>query len=273
MNKSYLKWAGSKYRMLDDLIPLIHSFKDTKNKDQTFIEPFVGSATVFLNVTEYDNYILNDLNADIYMLLNQIKNNPKILIDDINQLIINENNNKEKFKEYVEIFNKTKDYYERCKIFIYLNRHCFNGLMRFNKSGKYNTPFGRYPKPYNPEKEILLMNKKLNENKVELFNYSFERIFDNINYGDVIYCDPPYVSNFTQYNSESFTYQHQEELRNKAESAIIKGATTIISNSYNDITKELYKNCSEYYIKKVRRSIAAKGGDRKEAEEIIAIYR
>ena len=74
MEKSFLKWAGSKYRMLDDLIPLINSFRKTNLKDQMFIEPFLGSGSVFLNVTEYNNFILNDLNVDLYMIFNQIKN-------------------------------------------------------------------------------------------------------------------------------------------------------------------------------------------------------
>ena len=270
--KSFLKWAGSKYRMLDDLIPLIHSFRNPKLTEQTFIEPFVGSGTVFLNVEGFSHYILNDLSVDIYMLMQQIKKNPDNLINDTKLLFTVENNEKENFKELVKKFNTTSDYYERCKIFIYLNRHCFNGLMRFNQSGKYNTPFGRYLNPYFPENEIQEMYKKLNTGKVDIFNHSFERVFSNLEYGDVVYCDPPYVSSFSQYNSEVFNIEHQKLLANLALDSALKGKTVIISNHYNDITKELYKDCSEYYIKKVRRSISAKGQNRVEVEEIIAIY-
>jgi len=272
MEKSFLKWAGSKYRMLDDLIPLINSFRKTNLKDQMFIEPFLGSGSVFLNVNTYDNFILNDLNVDLYMIFNQIKNNPEEYIKDLKELFNENNNQVAVFKDFVKKFNATNDYYERAKIFIYLNRHCFNGLMRFNQSGKYNTPFGRYSKPYLPEKEILKMNEKLNKNKVQLFNHSFERIFENLEYGDVVYCDPPYIESFTQYNADSFNYDKQKLLADLALTASLKGSTVIISNHYNEVTQELYKNCSEYYIKEVRRSISAKSENRGTVKEIIAVF-
>ena len=58
-------------------------------------------------------------------------------------------------------FNNIQDPYRRAVLFLYLNRHGYNGLCRYNKSGGYNVPFGRYVKPYFPELEIQYLAQKL----------------------------------------------------------------------------------------------------------------
>lgn len=260
MNKSFLKWTESNNKILDDLVPLIKSFKKS-NIEQTYLEPFLGSGSVFLNIDNFDNYILNDLSVDIFMLFTQIKNNCQILIEDTRSLFSEKNQNKETYNILVEKYNKSNDYYEKCKLLLYLNRHSFNNIVRFNKSGKYNVSFGEIKKPYFPEDEINLMNKILNERSVSLFNHSYERILDNLDYGDVVYCDPPK----TNKNHLGFSVEQHLNLTKLAVTNSLKGATIIISNEYNDITKELYKDCSEYYIKKIKNV-------RKNTEEMIAIY-
>lgn len=260
MQKSFLKLKKSNYKFLDDIIPLIHSFRKKNLKEQTFIEPFLGTGSVFLNVQEFNNFILNDLSVNIFMLFSQIKNNPTVFIEDTKKLFTSESKEKIFFENMVRKYIKNNDYYEMCQIFVYLNRHAVQGITSLNKYGKYKNP-------YFPKKEINLMHEKLSNNKVSIFNHTFERIFENLEYADVIYCNPPDIEKLN--TNIDFSYEQHKVLTQLATTACLKGSSIIISNSYNEITKELYKDCSEYYIKKIKTSIF---NQKIEKEKIIAIY-
>lgn len=257
MKKSFLKIKESNEKILEDLIPLIESFKNEKLKEQTLIEPFLGSGSIFLNIEKFKNFILNDLSVDIFMLFNQIKNNSSLLIEDSKKIFTIESNQKDFFDKMSNLYNKSNNYYEICKIYMYLNRHGIKIPIN-NEIEEYVWKFKNYKTPYFPEKEINLMSNKFKKENVQIFNHSFERIFDNLEYGDVVYCDPPEISNLNE-----FTYAQHQKLNHLAISASLKGVSIIISNSYNEISKELYKDCSEYYIKTLNKS---------RKEEIIAIY-
>jgi DNA adenine methylase len=273
MEKSFLKWAGSKYRLLNELLPVLTSFIDPKIKNQTFIEPFVGSGTVFLNMSGIDNFILADNNSNLLNLYLDLQKNYEHFIEHAKKYFIEENNNVEAYKKLVAYYN-SQDITDAEKgyLFIYLNRHCFNGLMRFNKSGRFNTPFGRYKSPQFPEQSLQIMRDKIHNHQVQFMQADFSRVMENIKYGDIVYCDPPYVSSFNQYGSDLFGMEQQKNLAYLATQGAKRGAKVVISNHYNEITKELYKDCSEYKVVSVRRSIASRGEHRGHVEEIIAVY-
>ena len=107
---------------------------------------------------------------------------------------------------------------------------------------------------------------------------SFEdpALYENIESGDVVYFDPPYVpasdtAYFASYAKEGFTYDHQVELAELAESLCNRGAKVIVSNHDTPVSRELYKNAQIHSIQ-VARSISAKGSSRKKASELIAVY-
>jgi DNA adenine methylase len=272
MNKPFLKWAGNKFRVLPHLIPHIGNPK-------RYCEPFGGSLSVALN-TPAEQYILNDVNKDlvaIYQnLMNPIDDN---FIKYCEELFIPENNNKEAYLELRKHFNQATDSTERARLFIYLNRHCFNGLSRYNSKGMFNVPFGRYDKPSCPSEEMINFRMFfLSKQLVRFTSLSFEdsSLYENLESGDVVYFDPPYVpasdtANFTSYATDGFTHDQQVELAQLAESLASKRIKVIVSNHNTPVTQELYKNATIYPIQ-VTRTIAAKSGSRKKAEELIAVY-
>ena len=272
MNKTFLKWAGNKTKVLPHLIPHI----GTPNR---YCEPFGGSLAVALNV-EAEEYILNDVNKDLIAIYQNLTNsNDEEFIKSCEELFLNENNNKEKYLELRKQFNESKSSKERAKLFIYLNRHCFNGLSRYNKKGKFNVPFGRYDSPSCPSKEMMNFRELFSTKKLVRFtSLSFENplLYERLQSGDVVYFDPPYVpvsdtANFTSYSTEGFTQRQQIELAQLAESLASKGIKVIISNHDVQITRELYNNAKIYPIQ-VSRTISAKGDSRKKANELIAVY-
>jgi DNA adenine methylase len=176
-------------------------------------------------------------------------------------------------------FNDATNSTERARLFIYLNRHCFNGLSRYNSKGGFNVPFGKYDKPSCPSTEMMNFRMYfLSKQLVRFTSLSFEdsSLYEDLDVGDVVYFDPPYVpasdtANFTSYATDGFTHNQQIQLAQLAESLAAKGVRVIVSNHDTAITQELYKNATIYHIQ-VTRTISAKGSSRKKASELIAVY-
>lgn len=268
--RSALKWAGGKKKVINDIASLLPS----KGK-RRLVEPFVGGGSVFLNL-EFDEYLLVDMNKDLINLFNIIKNQPKAFINDAQKFFNGDNNQPEKYYDFRSQFNQSSDPYERSLLFLYLNRHGYNGLCRYNKSGGYNVPFGRYKHPYFPKEELEYFSKKAQ--KATFIQGDFETAFSQLKANDVVYCDPPYspinpTSNFTAYAGNSFTDEDQKRLVACAEIAKKKNIPTLISNHYVDFTKELYKGANKKKLFQVQRSISQKGKGRVKVKEILALYR
>ncbi len=145
-HRAFLKWAGGKYGLSDVIAKMLP-------KKKCLIEPFVGAGSVFLN-TDYPKYILNDINQDLINLYKILQSKPDIFIQDAKVLFSIENNQSDIYYQFRKEFNESSDSYFRSLVFLYMNRHGYNGLCRYNKSGGYNVPFGKYKRPYFPEKEL-----------------------------------------------------------------------------------------------------------------------
>lgn len=265
-NKPFLKWAGNKFKILDTILSVVPSGK-------RIIEPFAGSCAVSLNHVATTG-IVSDINEDLINTYKSIQKHGKMFVEYCKTFFTNLNNNKDSYYEIREKFNNTDNIEYKSAAFIYLNRHCFNGLCRYNSQGKFNVPFGKYNSPYFPEKELYFFYKRSNFMKFEFCK--FQDTFKNVLRGDIIYCDPPYMpissTSFVDYAKNGFSIQQHIELVQCAEIAVSKGAIVIISNSLTDKTKELYKNAMKIIPIKVMRFIGA-DGNRKKASELIAIYK
>ena len=268
--RSALKWAGGKKKVVNEIASLLPSKGKTR-----LVEPFVGGGSVFLNL-DFEEYLLVDMNQDLISLFNIIKTQPTQFISDAEKLFSSIHNLPEAYYKFRVQFNESNDSYERSLLFLYLNRHGYNGLCRYNKSGGYNVPFGRYKRPYFPKEELKLFSEKAQ--KATFIQGDFETAFSQLRANDVIYCDPPYspinpTSNFTAYAGNSFTDEDQKRLVSCAEKAQSKKIPTLISNHYVDFTRELYKDATKKKLLKVQRSISQKGKSRIKVQEILALYK
>lgn len=267
MIKPILKWAGGKSRLLPELLPLLPP-------GDRLIEPFAGSGVVFLN-TNYKSYLLNDLNRDLISLYRVLSNNDLQRLS--NELFLHHqrrelrNDSKAFYCECRSAFNTdfSLSEVERAAIFLYLNRHCFNGLCRYNKSGHFNVPHGKYKSIKFPQNEIVSFAEKLSVTGAELYNYDFNSVINMAGVGDVIYCDPPYIDTFTNYTDVGFFNRDQGRLVTACRTAVERGASVVISNSDNPITRDLYRG---FFIHEItaRRSISG-NADLAPAKEIVAV--
>ena len=265
--RPFLKWAGNKFRIIDRV-------KKELPQGKCLIEPFAGSAAIFLN-TDYQHYIINDNNPDLIHLYTILKKDGADFIKKCQFYFRPRFNNEEQYYKLRVKFNETTDIHKRAVLFVYLNRHGYNGLCRYNLKGGYNVPFGRYKSPYFPEKEMLAFHQKAQ--KAEFILSSFETIIQSAKKGDVIYCDPPYVplsssANFTSYSTGGFNMEKQQQLADLANKVSKKGIPILISNHNTPFTRKAYENADKIKRFHVQRFISCNGKKRGTAGELLALF-
>ena len=266
-NRAFLKWAGGKYPLLDDI-------KKHLPKGECLIEPFVGAGSVFLN-TDFSRYILADINNDLISLYNIVKLRTEEYVAEARKLFTPENNHPDVYYQFRTEFNQSQDPFRRALLFLYLNRHGYNGLCRYNLRGEFNVPFGRYKRPYFPQDELYHFAEKAQN--AEFHCLSYEECMELAGVNSVVYCDPPYAplsatANFTAYHTNSFSPAEQARLAEMAEKLVSKRIPVLISNHDTPDTREWYKAAKHFQVK-VRRSISSNGGTRKKVDELLALYK
>ncbi|EMW6554912.1 adenine-specific DNA-methyltransferase [Citrobacter werkmanii] len=266
-NRAFLKWAGGKYPLLDDI-------KRHLPQGECLIEPFVGAGSVFLN-TDFSRYILADINSDLISLYNIVKTRTDEYVQASRELFMPETNQAEVYYQFRDEFNTCQDPFRRAVLFLYLNRFGYNGLCRYNLRGEFNVPFGRYKKPYFPEAELYHFAEKAQN--AEFHCLSYEECMDRADINSVVYCDPPYAplsatANFTAYHTNSFSPKEQAHLAEMAEKLVSKQIPVLISNHDTPDTREWYRAAKHFQVK-VRRSISSNGGTRKKVNELLALYK
>lgn len=269
----FLKWAGGKRK----LVPAIEQFMPPveKRKDKRLIEPFCGAMALSLAV-EFDEYILNDINPDLintYITLKEQKND---FIDLAESYFTEAYNNPDAYYELRALFNLTNNKPLKAALFIYLNRHCFNGLCRYNRNGGFNVPFGKYKSIGFPRKSMEDFLKKAD--RMQFFNEHFVKIFELVQNHDILYCDPPYLpidgktnSSFTDYSKDGFNLFDQQTLATLLTEKRNNYYMAIASNHDTVMARELYYSAVIHPIS-VSRSISASGAKRKQQQEILAVF-
>lgn len=228
---------------------------------------------MFLN-TDFDSYILGDSNPDLINLFQQLEKEQAKFIRYCSRFFNEENNSEDRFYRFRKEFNGKCAPRRKAALFLYLNRHCYNGLCRYNSRGQFNTPFGRYDKPYFPENEMHSFVEKAEQ--ATFVNANFDDTMSRARSNDVIYCDPPYApltttAYFTDYHVGGFNWEDQELLASTAKSLAKKGIRVVISNHDTKEIRSLYKN-AELIFFDVRRNISCNGKKRDKVGELLAIF-
>lgn len=190
-----LKWAGGKRWLVPHIEPLWR-----RHQHRRYVEPFCGGLAVVLAL-QPERGLLNDLNPHLINFYKQIRHGLS--------LEIKPHYNRKLFYAYRERFNQliktdetgTK---QAAELFYYLNRTCFNGLCRFNLSGEFNVPFGRY-RSVNYATDFHSYRKLFR--RWSFMNRDLAKL--PIEDDDFIYADPPYDVEFTTYSAGGFSWEDQ----------------------------------------------------------------
>ncbi len=266
MHKTSLKWAGGKTRLLPFIKPLLPP-------GHLYIEPFVGAGAVFLN-TNYPRAILNDLNLDLITFYRYLQQDSAAFVKICAQWFAPPYNTAEHYYKLRQTFNECRLSKKRASLFLYLNRHGYNGLCRYNQQGLFNVPFGSYKKPYFPAAELATLGVHLQTATLQQGDY--RSVLKTAPRGSVIYCDPPYVplspsASFTTYSPQRFTLENQEELAALAQQAAAGGAHVFISNHDLPFTRALYRE-AEIHTLTMPRLISCHSAARQPVSEVLAYY-
>jgi DNA adenine methylase len=133
---------------------------------------------------------------------------------------------------------------KKTSLLIFLNKTCFNGMYRENRSGQFNVPFGKHSNPtICDETNLSAVSKKLSN--TVLTSSSYKDAVKSAGYGDFVYFDPPYyplspTSSFTSYHADDFNKQDQEELRDLFIELSKRGCFVMLSYSDTPFINELY---------------------------------
>ncbi|HAF1616156.1 TPA: Dam family site-specific DNA-(adenine-N6)-methyltransferase [Salmonella enterica] len=266
--RPFLKWAGGKYSLLPDLYQLIPA-------GMRLIEPFVGGGSVFLNSDKHACFLLADVNTDLINLYQMLAVVPGAVIRHA-RVMFDRLNDAESYTALRDEFNaQVMDGPERAAAFLFLNRHCFNGLIRYNRNNQFNVGWGKYPSPYFPLDEINAFTEMAHN--CVFMAAGFHRTLALAGEGDVVYCDPPYepmpgTAGFTHYAAGGFTWDDQVALAECCVAAHQRGARVVIGNSTAPRVIDLYSQHGfEIHHISARRSISGKGSTRETAKDLVAI--
>ena len=262
--RPFVKWVGGKRQLLSTLNAAApKTFKH-------YYEPFIGGGAFMFSMLPRD-ITISDMNGELINCYQVIK-------DDVQGLIRSLKTHKNTEDHFYDV--RAKDLSKLTKVqrasrFIFLNKTCFNGLYRENKSGQFNTPFGRYAKPNIVDIENLLaIHDYLNMVNISIHHRGYEHVLNEAQYGDFVYFDPPYApltktANFAAYVKGGFNDDNQAQLANAFKALSARGVNVMLSNSNAQLIHDLYAGFKIEIIHATR-AINCKGGSRgKKANEVL----
>ena len=243
--KPFVKWVGGKTQLIDQLEALLPADFD-KWENVTYIEPFVGGgAMLFYMLQTHSNIksaIINDINTDLTTCYKVVRDKPSELVSSLKEIqseyyaLPDELARKDFFLQRREEFNtKALDSIRNTTLFFFLNRTCFNGLYRVNKSGLFNVPFGRYETPMICDPATIYADSKLLQN-VEILTGDYQQTLAKAKGNTLFYFDPPYrplnnTSSFNDYDKEAFNDLAQKRLKVFCDQVADAGYKFMLSNS------------------------------------------
>lgn len=260
VTKPILRWAGGKIWMIDIIRRIF------PQKIKSYHEPFVGGASVFLNIDFKGSVFLSDSNSELICFYRQVQTNLKRLLSSIDK-------KKNSESEYYKIRSKTPtSNLDIATRFYYLNRTCFNGLYRVNGTGRFNVPYGYRDISLVDETGFQILNQKLKNVNLECQDYRLS--IERLRRGDFLFVDPPYTvahnkNGFIEYNQKIFSWNDQENLASLINQANRNGVKFIMTNASHQSIKKLYKGVAKQFEVERFSTISGRMSSRKKINELI----
>jgi len=290
-SQPFIKWAGGK----GQLLPTFRDFYPNElaaGKIRRYVEPFVGGGAVLFDVLQLypvKDAVILDINRDLINTYKAVRDHVEGLIAILkdmedNYLTQDKYARKKTYYSVRKVYNARKTYDEEVDLekaawFIFLNKTCFNGLYRVNKSGGFNVPFGDYKNPTICDAENLTAASELLK-KVTIIHGDYKKASDYIDSESFVYFDPPYrplntTSSFTSYSKQDFTDEDQIALADFYRKMDDRRALLMLSNSdprnadpRDDFFDRLYKGFNIHRVQ-AKRSINSKADSRGPLSEIL----
>lgn len=269
----FVKWAGGKRQLLPQIKERM------PEQYNNYFEPFVGGGGVIFELLPV-NALINDINKALINTYKQIRTVPEAFLKAVNKL---DNEMWEDGKEYY--YSLREDYnnklmkaefdVELAALFVFINKHCFNGLYRVNGKGFFNVPYNNSRRASVDEKVIMKASEYLQN--VTIIDGDFETACKDAGKGDFVFIDSPYAplnpTSFESYTKEGFDIESHKRLAKLFDELTARGCYCMLTNHNTDLINELYGN-KEYKIGvvSVKRMINSDASNRIGEEVIICNY-
>ncbi len=269
----FVKWAGGKRQ----LIPQIRERMPKKYKN--YYEPFVGGGAVIFDL-QPANALINDINKALINTYRQICDTPENFIEAVDKL---DKEMPEDGKEYYyslrERYNdklmKSEYDLELASLFVFINKHCFNGLYRVNGKGLFNVPYNN-SRRISIDEEIIMETSKYLKG-VTIIDGDFEEACKNAKKGDFVFLDSPYAplnpTSFESYTKEGFDVESHKRLSKLYDDLTDRGCYCMLTNHNTQLINDLYGNKGyKIDVVSVKRMINSDASNRVGEEVIICNY-
>ncbi|MBF1141419.1 MAG: Dam family site-specific DNA-(adenine-N6)-methyltransferase [[Eubacterium] sulci] len=269
----FLKWAGGKRQLLEKIIDRMpKSFNN-------YYEPFIGGGALLFEL-QPAKAVINDINASLINAYITIAEKPFEFISAVTEL---DSQIPEDGKAYYyslrERYNnklvKTEYDTELAALFVFLNKHCFNGLYRVNAKGLFNVPYNNSKRESINNESIIAISEYLKN--VKIMQGDFEKACNDAQRGDFVFFDSPYAplnpTSFESYTKEGFDIESHKRLANLFEKLTDKGCYCMLTNHNTEFINDLYGNKGyKMDVVSVKRMINSNASKRVGEEVIIYNY-
>lgn len=269
----FLKWAGGKRQLLEKIIDRMpKSFNN-------YYEPFIGGGALLFEL-QPSKAVINDINASLINAYITIAEKPFEFISAVTAL---DSQIPEDGKAYYyslrERYNnklvKTEYDTELAALFVFLNKHCFNGLYRVNAKGLFNVPYNNSKRESINNESIIAISEYLKN--VKIMQGDFEKACNDAQRGDFVFFDSPYAplnpTSFESYTKEGFDIESHKRLANLFKKLTDKGCYCMLTNHNTEFINDLYGNKGyKMDVVSVKRMINSNASKRVGEEVIIYNY-
>ena len=269
----FVKWAGGKRQLLPQIEERM------PEKYNNYIEPFVGGGAVVFGLLP-ENALINDINEALINAYRQICNEPDMFLKVINKL------DQEMWEDGKKYYYSLREHYndklmkaeydvELAALFVFINKHCFNGLYRVNGKGLFNVPYNNSRRSSVDESVIMEVSEYLQG--ITIMNGDFQEISASAMKGDFIFLDSPYAplnpTSFESYTKEGFDIESHRRLSKFYDELTAKGCYCMLTNHNTELINELYGNKGyKIDVVSVKRMINSDASNRVGEEVIICNY-
>ena len=238
----FVKWAGGKRQ----LIPQIR--ERMPEKYNNYYEPFVGGGAVLFEL-QPANALINDINKALINTYNIICNEADAFLEAVNRL------DEEMWEDGKKYYYSVREHYndklmkseydvELAALFVFINKHCFNGLYRVNGKGLFNVPYNNSRRTSADENVIREVSKYLKG--VKIINGDFEEACKDAKKGDFVFIDSPYAplnpTSFESYTKEGFDIESHKRVAKLYDELTGRGCYCMLTNHNTELINELYGN-------------------------------
>ncbi len=269
----FVKWAGGKRQLLSQIKERM------PEKYNNYFEPFVGGGAVAFELLP-EKALINDINKALINAYKQICDAPDAFLKTVNNLDAEMWEDGKKYyyslrEHYNDKLMKAEYDVELAALFVFINKHCFNGLYRVNGKGLFNVPYNNSRRVSVDEGTIRNISKYLQG--ITIIDGDFEEACKGAKKGDFIFIDSPYAplnpTSFESYTKEGFDIESHRRLARLYDELTERGCYCMLTNHNTELINDLYGN-KGYTIDvvSVKRMINSDASNRVGEEVIICNY-